>query len=576
MTVSEHVYTAFLIGSPDVKLSCLGGSITLDESTAPHVQASLDIAFPGAWSIDPVHGGPMWTPDAASLAALDGRVNARVRVEVAADFPTGSQSRSFNLGLRDREVVHRDGVLRLRLAGDEGLLSDYAPLADDATPLTYQSSLRAVVNYVLGKAIPGAALQASPSNDADATTYGTTTNLITDPSNQGSGAIFNARNCTLDKNDTGWAAHGTKCINIYNPSVADANIMVGPQTSGVRAFGVSPGKTYVFSATGRVKPGFPVSGTPDARALELAVFDEYGLIANSPKLSTTPGAATRVSVMFTAPERGTFYFRAYHGYPAGQVQWDAFRLSEYTGDPADTGYFDGSTTDTAGYDYAWAGPVNDSTSPRKALIDRSPTALLWKAGVSALEFLMPLVQAAGFRLVCNEARQWTLRNENYAAAGVLSIRHGVNLIEGTDTISRDSGLWFDARVTRYRWTDSAGARQERIDAFALNTPYTRLTTLDIDAAYPGPGRSEYAVRRAQGRGREITGSTVSDWTTNPEQSTVIVLENTPTQIGKTSRVVFDLNDDTMTVTLRTTDVGVGAINLLPGTINALSGTINGL
>lgn len=48
--ISKHEYKAFLVGSPDVELSLIGGGITLDDSQAPHVQAQIDIAWPGHWS----------------------------------------------------------------------------------------------------------------------------------------------------------------------------------------------------------------------------------------------------------------------------------------------------------------------------------------------------------------------------------------------------------------------------------------------------------------------------------------------------------------------------------------------
>lgn len=549
MTASEHVYAAFLLGeSSDTELSFKGGEITIDAGRAPHVAAQLVIA----------------RPTAETLELLDPRQTPRVRIDVEATFPAGVQTRSFNLGVRSRPLPVTGGEVTLELASDEALLNDYAPLVDDETPLELQASLRNIVDYALDAAIPGASLEPGP--DVPATRYASTTNLITDPSNQGDGSIFTAGNCTLDKNDLGWAAHGTKSINIYSPTSTDSQIRVGPQVAGTLAFGVRPGTEYVFSATGRVKVA--LSGAENTYARELTVSDAGGVIARSPKLPTAVGVPTRVALRVTIPEGiNTIYFRAWHGHTGGQIQWDAFRLTEYTGDPTDSEYFDGGTADTSGYLYDWTGAANASTSKRSAVVDRPPAALVWPAGVSALAFLQPILQAAGLRLVCDELRRWTLRDEQHRAPGSLAIRQRVNLIDGRDVISRDTGLWFDARVTRYRWTDAAGMAQERVDAFALNEPYTRLTTLDIDAPYPGPGRSEYAVRRAQGRGREVEATTVSDWRTHAEQWAQIVLDGAPTQTGITQTVSFDLGPgstrDEMTVTTRTTDTPDAAWVLIP-------------
>jgi hypothetical protein len=537
--ISEHVYTAVLIGDPDQDLSVKGGRVTLDAGRAPHVEASLEISIPSF---------------GAAVLGLDPRLNARVRIEADATFPTITQHREFDLGVRDRTIRHADAVLSVSLASDEALLNDYAPLTDDEALFPLQGSLRDVVNYALGVAIPGASLEPGP--DADVTTYGDATNLIPDPSNEGDGSIFIGSDCTLDLNDTSWAAHGATSVNLYSPIDSDAFVYVGGDTGEMR-LGMSAGRTYVLSATGRVKVA--LSGAEDVHARRLTAWyylptaNSYTPVVSEP-IPAAVGTPERVSVRFTIPQDATEAFiRAYHGHAAGEIQWDAFRLTEFTGDPGDTDYFDGGTTDTDGYVYAWTGDVNASTSVRTAIIDRHPESLLWRAGVPAYEFLNPIVQAAGLRLVCDENRQWTLRDEGHRAPGSLSIRHAVNLHDGSDSISRDSGLWFDARVTRYTWIDRNGMTQERADAYALTDPYTRLTTLDVSAPYPGPGRSEYAVRRAQGRGREITATSVSDWRSHAEQAMTIVLEGTPILTGIAQSVEFDLDTDRQTVTMRAVD-----------------------
>jgi hypothetical protein len=315
VTVSRHEYSALLIGAPDVELNLQGGSITLDAGTAPHVEGTITIAI----------------PDGETLADLDPRQNARVRLEMEANFSTTTQERTFDLSLRDREVNHADATVTLTVASDEALLSDYAPLTDDTTPLTYQSSLADVVDYVLDAAVPGASLESGP--DPDVTTYATTRNLITDPSLQGDGSTFFSVNCTLDKTDTSWAAHGSRSLNLYSPTSSDSFVYVGGDTGAMR-LGMSAGKTYVLSATGRVKNA--LSGAEDVHARRLTAWyyiptaNVYTPVASDP-IPTTVGEATRVSVRFTIPPEATEAFiRVYHGHANGQIQWDAFRLSEYT------------------------------------------------------------------------------------------------------------------------------------------------------------------------------------------------------------------------------------------------------
>jgi hypothetical protein len=359
VTVSTHLYAAVLVGTPDIPLDIIGGSITLDAGNAPHVVAELDIT-------------PLSPP-----AAIDPRSVVRVRIVVDSTYPGFTHTRTFDLGVRRRDVAQLNALTHVSLASDEALIIDHAPLADDTTPDTLRASLVAIVNHVLGVAIPGTALE----------------------------------------------------------------------------------------------PGQPDQAVP---------------------------------------------------------------------------------------------------------VDAEDDALTWRAGQAGWDFLAPLVQAAGFRLVCDEQRAWTLRTADYTAPGSLSIRYGVNLIDGDDTLDRGGDTWFDAAVTRHTWNDSAGITQERVDAYALATPYTRLRLFEKTTPYPGAGFSRYAVSRAQGRGREVSATLVADWRTNAEQPVQIILGDAPTLTGITQAVSLDLDTDEMTVTTRTVDTQLGAIDLLVGTIDALVGTIDSL
>jgi hypothetical protein len=115
-------------------------------------------------------------------------------------------------------------------------------------------------------------------------------------------------------------------------------------------------------------------------------------------------------------------------------------------------------------------------------------------------------------------------------------------------ISRNSD-WFDAAIVRYRWTDATGARQERIDWYAA-PGYTKASLFDIAAPYPGPGRAEYKVKRAQGLGRTASVHAPLDLTVSPSQALRLNLPNLPELFGVTRSVEFDLNDLTMTIASR--------------------------
>lgn len=573
--ISEHVYRAYLIGSPDVELSLIGGTITLDDAADPHVQADIDVVWPGHWELIPddlptSYGGLVWVPDDDVLEALDPRLSPRVRVTTDATYPTFSTTRYFDLGVRDRDPSQRTREVSLALASDEAILEDFAQLVDDGAPFALAGSLRAVVNYALNKAIPGAALEATPGNDADLTPYWAVTNLMPNPAARSAVGnwIPGGANGTLTR-ETGWTG---STIGGEDTSVTTAFLTTWAGNSGLAAGGafgqtatvvpyvpVTPGKTYTVYC--RVH-----STVAKNVQLSAQIFGADGAVLSGGtvlSLVTLPANTwTWVQGTFEAPANaariGPFL------YAAPGVQWvpgQVLRTTKWMvhegAYPVRVPWFDRATPADANYTYAESGVADASAATRTPLNDSiDPDALIWRAGTSALEFLRPLVQASGLRLVCDEQRRWTLRSEAYLAPGSLDVRYGVNLIEGSDPIRRSNGLWREGQVTRYEWVDRDGIQRQREDGYALPGA-TKVDLVVINAPYPGPGRSEYAVRRAQGRGREATVSLVADWRVTAEQSATIRLAGSPPQLGSASRVQFDLGPgdgrDRMSITARTSD-----------------------
>lgn len=569
MARSADTTAAVLLGTPNVTLypyETSPGSFRLDAGRAPHVSGTL--------TINP--------PLLATLAALDPRQSPapRVRVTLTRVSSSGTQTRVFNLSVRDRRVDQENARVVLTLESDESLLGDFRALADDTDPLNYQSSLRALVNYVLGEAIPGTTLNTSLSApDVAIPALSDSTNLIRNPrvavnttdwfATYGSGSLTTGQFATGGPTDS-----PTRWYMLANSNTTGAYTYITDS-----AVAISAGKKYMLSLYTRSATG--VNLIMDAWMLD----GPGSVVASSAAVAISSVAGTwfRTAVVFTATETATKLrprVSVVGTLATGvAVEVTGVRLSEYSGDPADTGYYDGDTTDTAQYIYSWPtnGVAHASPAVRKVAVDAAtPAALTWRAGQTALDFMHPLVQRFGLRLVCDEARVWTLRDDTFLAPGSLAVRYGINMTAGEDSISRDSGIWYDARVTKYIDTTPAGARIERIDAFTLNTPPTRVDYLEVQAAYPGPGRSQHAVSMAQQRGREVVGSAMADLTAAAEQSIAILLNGAPSQTGITQSVVFDLGSGDMTVNTRTVETGVGAIDLLTGTINGLTGTINGL
>lgn len=570
MTVSEHVYAATVAGQP---LSVKGGQLSLDSSRAPHVECRLEVGLPGTWATG-ADDGPVWTPAPATYALLDPRTTPTPRVMVTAVKDAGV-TRVFDLHVRDRSVDHRTGTVTLRLASDEALADDYGPLVDDTTPLAFQGSLHSLVGYVLATAISGAILEAGGPDPA-IRALADSQNLIRN-SRAGNnitdwGVTWNSGGVQIARYPTGGPSYAPTCVQVYANVAASTGVYVYIDDATVR---VTAGRRYLVAVSANPPAGKTIT-------VDAILYDAAGNIVGFTPPTTIVGNGSwqrAVLDFYAIGNAARIRPRVNIGAMAyGSYFWiTAWRVSEFSGDPADTDYYDGDTTDTTEYDYSWADAAHASLAVRRTLVDApTPDALIWKAGQSAMDFLHPLVQANGLRMVCDEARVWTLRAATYAAPGSTVVRAGVNMVEGAETISRDAGIWFDARAVIYAWTDPNGVQQRRVDAYALTDPHTRMTTLELSTAYAGPGRARYAVERAQGVGREVTVSAVSNWETTPEQPVSITLPDTPPLIGTVQSVQFDLSTDEMTVAARTVELGAHSIAALTGTINALTGTINNL
>lgn len=546
--ISRHTYTAEIDG-PGTELSITGGQITLDAGRIPHAEAELTLAVENSDLLDD----------------LDPRDSRRIRIGATGEFGAVTRTREFNLGIRSVTPNRADGTVRVQLASDEAMLSDYAQLTEDTTPFDLASSLRSIVNYVLNKAIPGAALEAMPANDADMTPYWEVTNLL--------------RNPAVVTNLSNWSAGGGCSLTFVAAGTSgEVGVNASAATGAVFAVDTSkynipamPGTRYTFAVTQR-----NVSGGGNGRAV-LRFLDNNNATISEIEGPTGSIANTnsQVSVTAVAPP-STAKIAPFWRFAGGAGR--TYRLDEgilhRSRFPAV--YFSGGTAAGGGYTFSFEGPSNDSASIRTPVQERDPESLVWNAGVSGMDFLQPLLMSVGLRLVCDEQRRWTLRSEDYRSSGSQSWRYGVNITAADESLSREDESWFDAAVYEYRWSDRDGIEQVRTDSYSLNPTPTKVLRREINAAFPGPGRAQHVVKRAQGKGRTLTVSSVPTWQERTDQALTIRLDGSSVQTGISATVAFDLDTDSVTVGSRTTDTPAGAIDLLPGTINALTGTIANL
>lgn len=536
-----------------------GGNLTLDALAIPYVQGRIDVAY----------------IDDLALGDLDPRQD--VRVNISARRTPADAPRTFNVQLRERRVDHTSKMITVDVASDEAMLDDYATLTLDTSAFASKTSLRGICNYVLGKI--GAALAAAPANDADMTPYSDATNYLTNPA-----AIVDL---------TGWIVAGGAAILRQTGVSAMANsaktsFRINGNASGNATFIettlTSPPSGKLRFQARQLNGSTALTGAQNASYLNLTVMYSINSGKSYVYTSTTPGPTaangTKDHVLYidVPPNVTTMKVRLIHGVTSAAVlYWSDVMVTDDNGDPGDVVYWDGSTPDTAGYDYEWQDVVGSSRSIRSALIDRTPELLTWTPGVTAWDFLEPLTTQAGLRLFCDELRVWRLINPYvYALPGQLAVS-GVNGVSGDDTISRDDAdVFCTGVVVVYEWVDQkTGARKTATDS--AGTP-AKVFVQEYKSAYPGPGAAAAILKGRNGTGRVQDVTALVDWAANPSMSAAISLPGAPTQQGKVASVRFSLDDDALMQvgTGGLTDLPDGAIDKLTGTIDALAGTIDAL
>lgn len=172
----------------------------------------------------------------------------------------------------------------------------------------------------------------------------------------------------------------------------------------------------------------------------------------------------------------------------------------------------------------------------------------WKPGVTAWDYVQPLVQQAGLRLWCDEARSWHLTEPAVSTGGSLALSGTGTITRAEETIGRDDG-WWDAVVITYEWVDGSGATQYAYDV-AGDVSATKVLSLTYKRPDPGTGAAAALLTRTSRRGRKFDTEAISNYTASPGQSVVLTETGVATQTGAVSSIEWRFPDAEMTVGTR--------------------------
>jgi hypothetical protein len=176
-------------------------------------------------------------------------------------------------------------------------------------------------------------------------------------------------------------------------------------------------------------------------------------------------------------------------------------------------------------------------SPATATVAES-AATIWKPGVSAWDYLEPLLETASLRLWCDEGGLWYLTERLPIVPGQVVASALVNLTRYVDRMTFDANVWTDAVVVEYRWVDEFDLNQVAYDYAGAQPARAALHLVRENTVYPGPGAAAGILNRAQGRGRVLEIATVSSYRHTPGQAAQITPLVGDVQTGSLSALTW--------------------------------------
>jgi hypothetical protein len=539
-----EAYVVRAIGN--VELDVKDGSLTMDEGWAPHIQGTLTVAVDSRS-----------TEDLADL--LDPRRPVRLVITLTRTNRTTGESvpRSFNVGLRARQIDAGSGEIELTFASDEAALQAWARTSAD---LVFNTT--SAITAVLG-AQPELAL------DLAALPQITRRNLFPNPTPVGSGSIAPSSGVVISidaQTPLGPSAAVRMVPKAQNTQDVEGYISLGGAAGNLR-LGMEPGKTYTFSAT--VFAEFGLSGLMADNAMRIVAYTKVPNLEVEETSSDEfiPGKVQRPYVTFTVPEGATeAYIRLYHGgvwggrFPA--VFANHFLLEQGS---VERPYFSGQYSignQPPEVAWSWEGTANNSVSRMVELASTGDNSVVWAQGDAAWDFISPLMEAAGLRLFCDENRKWKLVDSSYSVPGSVRISEAWNLVSGSDVIDADGDAWFDSVVIRYSWTDVYGDSWTDVDVYAP-TGYRKTLVLERNSPRV-VGAARYIASRLLGRGRTLSLEAVSDFSVTPGCEVVASLPGTTPVVSRLMGVSWNLGSDEMSIGTRgALDVPLEAWALVP-------------
>ena len=382
------------------------------------------------------------------------------------------------------------------------------------------------------------------------------TNLVINPKARVNVANWTAvSGCTIDRLAVNGAngANGTGVVRVTQTATG------GRVYAGVipAVTMVSPGQRHTGTVWVFVPAGATVyvgiqyfqdganRGVPEVAAVGTGAWQRLDITQWVPKYTDTAVLSVRIAGVTS----GTVWYID----QAMLVQEDRYAPTV----PDRIDYFDGSTPNTADYSSAWESGSNGSPSIRTAVPGERPQSLYWWGDYKPIwDYLDPFLQEAGYRLWCDEARNWRCDPVGETRPGGSTVKAGIegNLLDATDRLSRDEDTWADGVILRYTYVDVNGIGRESFGSASVPAATTlgaKIVVLDRPGrAYIGNSEAQRVLAQLRSRGRLVPTSALSELGATPGTAATITTPDGQKLTGTVESVTFNLQNGVADITPR--------------------------
>jgi len=199
--------------------------------------------------------------------------------------------------------------------------------------------------------------------------------------------------------------------------------------------------------------------------------------------------------------------------------------------------------------------IGANLEPGTANKNYSPAYQLQKyetnLGSTVWDFVQTLVQAASFKLYCDENRKWYLVDP-VATSGSLLLDDTDNITTFTKTISRE-GQWYNEAVIYYDTVD-LGVVWDSYYAPGtgkVKTLFIQKTKQEFPGlSFPGLGGAQTLVTRALTRGETYSIEAVANFDARPRQTLTVDITGESVKSGVIQSVTWSLPSARMSIDIR--------------------------